>query len=127
LKYFFDNDVSYRFPRMLSALGVDAVALRDEQPQDIQDVDLLALLSGKDVVFVSGDRKMIRRPAELRALKASGVTALFFGPFWPKLGFWPQAEWLVRRWPLIDGFANGVSKGTFAEIKQNGKSMIFQP
>ena len=39
--------------------------------------------------------------------------------------FWQQAEWLVKRWPTIDGFANGAAKGTFAEIKRNGKSQIF--
>jgi hypothetical protein len=127
LKYFFDNDLSYRFAKMLSALDVDAVALRDELPQHTKDVDLLSALAGRDIVLVSGDRIMTRRPAELKALRSAGVIALFFGPFWSNMTFWRQAEWLVRRWQTIDGFASGAAKGTFAEIKQNGKSEIIPP
>ena len=78
-----------------------------------------------DIVFVSGNTAIRTNPIESKLLKESGKTSLFFGPFWGKMKFWPQAEWLIRRWPVIHGVATGVVRGTCAEIKQNGKSQIF--
>lgn len=112
---------------MLAALKVDAVALRDEFPANIKDVPLLERLAEREFdVFVSGDTRICTRPDEVAALRRSGLTAIFFGPFWAKLKFWPQAAWLVSRWKTIDGFVEGVERGTAAEIKQNGKARVFQ-
>jgi hypothetical protein len=125
VKYFFDNCISYRFADMLSALGVDAVALRSQFSPDIEDVDFLAQLTGTGMVLMTADISQATRVQEARALKEAGVTTLFLGPFWSKLKFWDQAVWLVRRWPRIDGFASNVTKGTCAEIKQNGTALVF--
>jgi len=125
--YFFDNCISYRFAGMLAALDVDAVALRHQFSESIRDVALFEGLSGSDVVFVSCDFSQTTKDEELQALRRCGITAIYFGPFFGKLKFWPQAVWLVQRWPKIDGFAGGVAPGTFAEIKQNGRAMPFLP
>ncbi|MBW3539243.1 MAG: hypothetical protein KY476_03155 [Planctomycetes bacterium] len=126
MTYFFDNNISYRYAGMLKALGVAVVALRDVFPPDIKDPDLLRGLKDTDYVFVSSEQRMRRRPIEAALLRDANITALFFAPFWSNLGFWQAAIWLLRRWELIDGFARGVKKGTFAEVKQNGRSAIFQ-
>lgn len=125
MKYFFDNCISYRFAVMLAALEVDAMSLREHFSDNIKDVPLFEQLRGSQVVFVSCDLSQTTRQAEAKALKACGVTAIYFAPFWGKLLFWDQAVWLVRRWPRIDDFTNSVTRGTFAEIKQNGKAMPF--
>ena len=126
MKYIFDNNISPKFAHMLRALDCDVAALREEFPANITDPDFLTAIAGRAAVFVTGDRKMTTRPHELAALKASGVTALFLGPFWSKLGFWKQAAWLVHRWPALDSFSNVVARGTFAEISQGGKCRPFQ-
>ena len=126
MKYFFDNSISYRFAEMLRALGVDAVALRHEHPEDTKDVSLFDHLRGRNMVFITTDRHQLTREHEARALKQAGVTSLFFGPFFQRKRFWDQAIWIVSRWPLIDGFANGVAPGTCAEIKHNGKALVYQ-
>jgi len=123
--YLFDNNISLRLVGMLRALGVDTLALREEYPSSIDDVALLQQLRGRNCAFVTADMKIQRRPAEVVALRECGVTALFFGPFWPKLAFWPQAAWLAAKWPTIDGFASGVELGTWAEVKQNGKAHVI--
>ena len=111
---------------MLKALEEDTVALRDEFPENIKDSDLFEKLAGRQVVFITFDKRQRTRPLEVRALRKSGITALFFGPFWDGMSFWKQAEWLIRRWPLIRGFAQGVAMGTCAEIQQNGRARTFQ-
>ena len=95
---------------MLSALGEDAIALREEFPQDIKDKDLLKELQGANIVFVSADRKIRTKAVEATLLKEANVTSLFLGPFWSKMGLWEQAAWLVKQWPKIRGFVDGVAK-----------------
>lgn len=111
---------------MLAALGVDALALRDEFPQNIKDEELFPKLHGRNLVFVSGDIRIRTRLAEAKALHDCGITALFLARFWGKMKFWEQATWLVAKWPRIDGFAANVAPGTCAMIKQNGTSEVFQ-
>ena len=125
MKYLFDNCISHRLVNMLAALDVSAVSLRSVLPQDVGDVELFAYLNGSDSVFVSCDLSQRTRPLEARALKESGVTALYLGPFWGKMQFWQQAVWLVTRWETIDKAASSAVKGSFAEIKRNGKALYF--
>jgi len=125
VKYFFDNCISCKFPPMLRALGVDAVSLREEFPEAITDVRLFERIKGRNLVFISTDTRQLTRKQEELALKQAGVTALYFGPFFEKKLLWDQAIWLVLRWRQIDGFACGVAPGTCAEIKQNGKALVY--
>jgi hypothetical protein len=115
--------MSYRLANMLRALEVEITPLREEFPQGIIDVDLFAALKGRDVTFIAPDRKQLTRDHEAKALIDSGMTALYLAPFWSKLERWPQAIWLVRHWQGIDNFACSTVRGTWAEIKQNGKLM----
>jgi hypothetical protein len=125
VKYFFDNCISPKFAVMLRSLDEDAVALHEGFPAGIKDERLFEGIKGRKLVFVSTDAKQLTREQEARALKDAGVTALFFGPFFGKMLLWDQAAWLVRRWPTIRGFAEGVAPGTCAEIKQSGKALIY--
>lgn len=125
MTYFLDNCISHRFAAMLAALGVHVTALRAEFPADVADVTIFHQLRQRDVVFVSCGKSQAATAAEAKWLKQSGITAIYFGRFWPKMTFWQQAAWLVAKWPTIDGYANGVAPGTFAEIQQNGKAVPF--
>ncbi len=126
MTYLFDNNISYNFAEMLRALDVDVRALREVFDQHIKDPDLLRELKHSNYVLVTAEKHMKHRVIEAELLKESGITALFIGRFWGKLGFWRQATWMVQRWPMIHGFASNVNKGTFATVQQNGKSTPFQ-
>jgi hypothetical protein len=76
-------------------------------------------------VVVSTNTSQLTREHEARALKQAGVSALYFGPFFERMKLWPQATWLVTKWPKIRGFAEGVILGTVAEIKQNGSALVY--
>jgi hypothetical protein len=126
VRYLLDNCISPKLAGMLRALGEDAVALREEFPEDIEDVALFSQLSGQNVVFLSTDTSQLTRKHEARALKQAKITALFFGPFFGKMGLWQQAAWLVAKWPRIRQFSEVVTAGNCAEIKQNG-TVDFYP
>lgn len=124
MRYFFDNCISFRYVDCLKSLGVDAEHLRDTFSQSISDVDLIRQLTGRSIVYISADLKQLSRRHEARELRKIGCTAVYFAPFWEKMTFWQQAAWLVARWPFIEVFARDTTKGTVAEIKQNGKAMV---
>jgi hypothetical protein len=126
VKYFFDNCISFRLVDMLKALDVDAVALREEFSQSVQDPEFLVQLKDRHDIYLTYDHKQKTREAESLAISEAGVTALWFGPFWGRMEFWSCAKWLVTRWEIIDNFATSTARGTCAEIKQNGRSMPFQ-
>lgn len=126
MKYFFDNCISYRYAKMLAALEeFEVVALRDMFAPNIEDVDLFPALKGSGFVFVTSDDRQKTREGEAKALRESGLTALWLGPFWSKKQFWDQARWIINRWPVIDGYVKGVAEGTCAQVKENGRSMPF--
>ncbi|MDX1969310.1 MAG: hypothetical protein SFV23_19190 [Planctomycetaceae bacterium] len=127
MKYFLDNDISHRFALMLRALDVEVVALRDVMPASTPDKEFLGELKrkyGVDV-FISNNTAQRTNQFEARLLRSSGVTSLYFGPFWSRLQFWDQAKWLVKHWEQIDGFCRGATQGTCADLKQNGRASIY--
>lgn len=106
---------------MLSALGEDVKPLRDEFPQNILDVDLFRQLSGRNITLVGPDVWQLTREHEARALKACGISALYFGRFWGNTELWSQAIWIVKHWPSIDAFMRAATKGTIAEAQARGR------
>lgn len=118
MKYVLDNNISPRFAAMLRALDVDTIALREILPANTDDNVFLSHLS--DRTLITGDQHIRTRKIEATALKQSGVSAIFFAPFWPKLKFWGQAQWLVTKWPDIDRFVSSTSMGTYAVVQQGG-------
>lgn len=126
MKYFFDNCISHRYARMLAAIvEYEVVALIEKFPPDVPDAVFLPQLRHEGFVYVTTDRHQKSREREARAIKEANITALWFGPFWSRMGFWDQAAWIITRWPKIDGYVRGVATGTCAEVKQNGTSQPF--
>jgi hypothetical protein len=128
VKYFFDNDISPRFATMLRALDVDIVALRELYTADTKDPQFLGELKRKHGVdvFISNDTSQRTNPVEAKLLIESGVTSLYFNPFWSKKKFWDQAKWLITRWEKIEGFVRGATAGTCADLQESGRSRIYR-
>jgi hypothetical protein len=110
---------------MLDALDVDIVALRDRFPANEPDIEIFNALAGSNYVFVSQDRRQLTRVIEAEALRASGISAMYFGPFWSDLGFWNQAAYLLRFWPDWDTTLRTLTPGTIVEARQRGRLMTM--
>ncbi len=110
---------------MLLALEVDAIPLRQKFSETIDDVDLFPQLQEFDV-FITGDMKQITRTIEAEELKRAKVTSLWLEPFFNKMQFWDQAAWIIRKWHLIESFAQSATKGTAAMVKHSGRCQPFQ-
>ena len=108
---------------MLSAVEVNAIALRDVIPANTGDLDLFDYLANnKPIALVSTDKSQLRKEVEMRKLKSIKVTAVYIEPFWTKkLILWSQAEWMVKNWPMIESWVESSVTGSFGSVKQRGR------
>src|SRR5690606_27081765 len=102
MTFFVANCLSPKLVRMLAALGVDAVALRDFFDEDTADDEGLPQLKDTGWVLVTADQGIKKRKHEVKELRACGVSAIFLQPFWTKLDKWGQASWLIKHWQRIE-------------------------
>lgn len=121
MSYLFDNNFSPRLAEMLALAGVDAKALRNEFPENILDVDYLPRLKDSGYILMTNDRHILTRSAEATALRNSGITALFFKPFFIEMELLPQAAWLLNHWPKIEGFVKQSRQGTIGLVPVRGQ------
>ena len=92
----------------------------------MRDVDYLPRLRDTGWILITSDKHILTRRAEAKALKESGVTALFFEAFWSKMDMWRQAAWLTKYWPRIEEFVASHEVGTIAQVQQRGKISVIQ-
>lgn len=121
MTYLFDNNFSVKLVRMLRALDVDAVALRECFPADVPDTEYLSHLASTGCILLTCDRHIRTRKAEVKALRQSGVSALFFNAFFAKKALWDQAHWLIKNWPRIEEHCRAAPGGSYAEVRERGQ------
>ena len=80
LKYFFDNCISFRYARMLSALDVDVVAVCDVFDPSIPDIEIFKSFHGKELVFVTADMSQATRSHEARCAAGMWRNRAFLRP-----------------------------------------------
>jgi hypothetical protein len=124
--YFFDNNISFKLVNILKALDVDAIHLTNRFPPDTPDVGWLPEAGKAGWIVVTADSAIRRRPAELLALKQSGVTALFLKANFLKRGKWEQAGWLVKHWQSIETQTDRLQQGAIVTVSDRGKLEPFR-
>jgi hypothetical protein len=120
VKVLLDHNLSPRIARALQALFVgqhEVVALRDKFRPDVADLTWIEELSrdGRWVVL-SGDRRITRNRAELRAFRQSRLVGMFFSPGLNKAPVVKQAERLLALWASIEKVAETVEGGAMFEL-----------
>lgn len=128
MRFFFDNDISYRIAHALGQLaendGDEIAALRDKFPQSASDVDWISgLNSDREArrIVVTADRGIGRKPCELKAWKETGLTVCFLERGWSKLRFWDQAWRLTKHWSAIREFSASVAEGSGFRVGVSGR------
>ena len=100
MKFFFDNNLPARLAKALNALAEpdhSVVHLKDRFSANTADeVWLSQLGSEEDWVIISGDQRILKNPHELKAWKAARHTTFFLKKAWMALGFWDQAQKMVK-------------------------------
>ena len=129
MRFFFDNNLSFRIAHALGQLagndGDEVVALRDKFPTSASDADWIGSLSqdqGSPWVVVTADRGIVRKPCEIRAWKETGLIICFLERGWSKMVFWDQAWRLIKHWPSIREYSSGLSRGSSFRVGIPGRS-----
>ena len=103
MKFFIDNNLSIQMARGMEGFGEEVMHLQDEFPQGTPDEQWLQYVGDNDLILVTRDREIRRRPAELKALKDHKVGVFFLGG--KNRGRCELIQQLVRNWPRMKAVA----------------------
>ena len=124
MTFFFDNNLSLRLVEGLRAFGEDVVHLREEFPPDTDDVDWLPEIGRRGWYLVTRDKRIARKPAEIRALRQAGVGAFVFTQQKDPL-LWDWVETVVKRWAELKRWANDHQRPFVAGIPERGRIRLL--
>jgi hypothetical protein len=103
MKFFIDNNLSRHLAQGMSSFGEDVVHLKDQFPEDTEDVKWLKYIGQNRFVLITRDEQIRWKPAEIEALRKYKVDAFFLGG--KKLNRCKIIQLLIRHWPRIKEYA----------------------
>jgi hypothetical protein len=128
LRFFLDNNLSYRLAEALDILsgaeGHSVAHVAKKFTASAKDVDWIHRLAEEGGwVIVSGDSRIRKRPREREIFFAARLTTFFLAPGWINARFWEQSQLLVRWWPRIIEQSALVEQGAVFEVpyRQTGR------
>lgn len=121
MRFFLDNNLAPRYADMLVALGVDAVALRRQYPQNADDLTWIPQVAQNGWIIITSDSEMNRRRAEKEALRQHGAIAFFLRDGFNNQIFWRKAKLLCKYWPTIEQLALKAKPGEMFDVMLNGR------
>ena len=131
MRFLLDENLPPAFARSLDALarrdGHSVAHVLDFVKAGTDDFNWIISLSEERGAVISGDRRMLTRRHELRALKDSQVTTFILAPGWASLRFWDKAALLVRRWPEIALAATNHRAGSIFIVPHKYTTAALRP
>jgi len=125
VKIFFDNTIPVRIARGLEGFAApdhQVIHFRDRFSADAADAVWMGELAAQqDWVIVTCDVRLGRNPLETEAWKAVGHCVFFLKPGWLRLGFWEQAQQLVKCFPRLIESAQGAQGASMFAVSASGK------
>jgi hypothetical protein len=119
LTFFFDNNLSPRLAAGLRAFGEDVRHLREEFPPETPDEVWLPEIGRRGWYLITRDKRIPRKAAEVRALKAAGVGAFVFTQK-KDLDLWEWVQTVVRRWSEIKNWCQSHRRPFVVGIPERG-------
>lgn len=106
MRFFLDNNLSYRLADALASLssadGDVVVHIRKKFDPDPGDLTWIPRLSAEgDWIVVSGDCKIRSKPTERKVFFEAKLVTFFLAPGWINCKLWEQAALLIHWWPRI--------------------------
>ena len=122
MRFFFDNNLSYRLAKGMQEFGEEVEHLRDSFNRDAQDVDWLPYVGNQGLFLVTKDKRIRKNPSERALLKQHKI-----GTFFLIAGdktHWQIVEQIVRNWTRIKNFAeeNNKKRPFICRIRASGKN-----
>ncbi len=122
MRFFIDNNLSKQMADGMAAFGEEVGHLQDSFPNDAKDEDWLPYVGDNELVLVTRDEEIRRKPAELRALKSHNVGAFFLGG--KNLDRCRLIQQLVRNWPRMKDLAGKTRRPFAFRIPPTGTKFV---
>ncbi|HEY4003121.1 MAG TPA: hypothetical protein VGO93_29905, partial [Candidatus Xenobia bacterium] len=94
--FFIDNNLPPRLAVGMRGFGENFVHLKDEWPEDADDVDFLPVIGARGWILVTKDEAMRTVKAELAALRQHRIRAFWLGG--KGMSFWSTVEQVVANY-----------------------------
>ncbi|MFQ5677242.1 MAG: hypothetical protein ACE5G1_15220 [bacterium] len=123
MKFFCDNNISYKIAKALSVLAQPTdkvIHLTEDFPADTADEEWISQITKEGYIVISGDPKIAKR-AHQKALVDSELTVFFLAKGWMNLSFWKQASGLIKTFPEIMRLARENPSKCIFEITKGGQ------
>lgn len=105
LEFFTDENLPTRMAWLIDAFDPDCTvyALEEEYGKGVADTVWIPELAKRDPkpAILSGDRRILTREQEKRALREHGLTFVLFAPGWMHIPWKEQAVKVLKVWPEI--------------------------
>ena len=127
MRFFVDHNLSRQLATGMKAFGEDVVHLTEFFPENVDDTDYLRHIGSEGWFLVTRDKRIRYRPAELEALRQSGVGAFFMGGknrtrcelIQQLVRHWPRMKELARKTPVPFAFRIPPSGTKFTTLPLN--------
>ncbi len=103
LSFLFDEGMPQKLAHALEILGKSVEHVLDNRAGGTPDVALLEYAGSQSKVFLSRNMKMLKVPAERKAISRHRVGVFFLDC--RKLKFWEIVEFVFRQWRTIEEYA----------------------
>jgi hypothetical protein len=121
MKFIFDANESAYLPKGLRGFGEDAHHITEFLPEGSPDREILKFVGENGYFLITRDRKIRRRPIELKALKMYGVGAFFL--YGTHLDRWQRIRQVIKCWERIIEFAKKTRTPFAFTISSAGKKI----
>ena len=109
----------------MKAFGEDVMHLTEEFSQDANDSEWLPYVGDHNLILVTRDLKVRRRPFELKALKEHKVGVFFLGG--KSRTKCELIQQLVRNWPRMKYLAESTGRPFVYHIPPRGTKIVNIP
>jgi len=97
----------------------DVIHLRDKFPETTKDIEWLHYVGRENMILITRDQNICKRPAELAALRENNVGAFIL--IGKNLNRWAQIKQLINHWEKIKSLANSTNRPFAFKVRVKGK------
>ncbi len=121
MRFFFDNNIPEKLAEAMKLLDIDGEVehLRQTFQQDAEDEEWLRYVGKEELILITRDKKIRKRPAQRTEYRAHRVGAFILTG--KNLGRWREIKQLICAWEDIRNLAQVTLRPYAFEIPPRGK------
>lgn len=79
--------------------------IQDEFQKGYKDTQLIPIIGSQKAIWITQDKHILKRPAELELILKFEVGLFILTPYWSKVRHWEKVVMIITQWQLIKELA----------------------